>query len=63
MGLQFKDLKSGENKFIDTSKDPNYVLGQQLVQKDIEILKLQASKDSLGEQVVDHDIRLLLGGL
>ncbi len=39
------------------------ILGEQLVMKDIEIMELRQMNDSLGSQVVDHDIRLMMGGL
>jgi hypothetical protein len=39
------------------------ILGEQLVAKDFEIMELRQLNDSLGTQVVDHDIRLMMGGL
>jgi XkdW protein len=39
------------------------ILGEQLVAKDLEIMELKQLNDALGSQVVDHDIRLMIGGL
>jgi XkdW protein len=39
------------------------ILGEQLVAKDLEIMELRQLNDALGSQVVDHDIRLMMGGL
>lgn len=39
------------------------MLGQQLVEKDIQMLQLQTDNDVIGQQVVDLDIRLMMGGL
>lgn len=40
-----------------------YLLGQQLVEKDLQILELQQENQTLGSQIVDLDLRLLQGGL
>lgn len=45
------------------SKDPMIELGEEMVQKDIKIMELESQNQSLGNQVVDHDIRLMIGGL
>jgi hypothetical protein len=39
------------------------ILGEQLVAKDIEMMEMKQANDTLGNQVVDHDIRLMMGGL
>jgi hypothetical protein len=39
------------------------MLGQQLVEKDIQMLQLQTDNDVIGQQVVNLDIRLMMGGL
>ena len=39
------------------------ILGQQLVDKDLQILGLQNDNQTLGQQLVDMDLRLLKGGL
>lgn len=39
------------------------ILGQQLVEKDLQIIALQNDNQTLGQQVVDLDLRLLKGGL
>jgi hypothetical protein len=39
------------------------ILGEQLVERDIQIMELESLNDTLGQQVVDHDIRLMSGGL
>ncbi len=39
------------------------ILGQQLVEKDLQILELQQENQILGQQIVDIDLRLLMGGM
>ncbi|MBC2722043.1 hypothetical protein [Desulfosporosinus sp.] len=39
------------------------LLGQQLVEKELQILELQQENQILGQQLVDIDLRLLMGGL
>ncbi len=39
------------------------ILGQQLVEKDLQILELQQENQILGQQMVDIDLRLLMGGM
>ena len=39
------------------------ILGQQLVEKDLQILGLQQENQVLGQQLVDIDLRLLMGGM
>lgn len=39
------------------------ILGQQLVEKDLQLLELQQENQMLGLQIVDLDLRLLQGGL
>ncbi|MBC2722352.1 hypothetical protein [Desulfosporosinus sp.] len=39
------------------------LLGQQLVEKELQILELQQENQVLGQQMVDIDLRLLMGGL
>jgi hypothetical protein len=39
------------------------ILGQQLVEKDLQILELQQENQILGQQIVDIDLRLLTGGM
>ena len=39
------------------------IIGQQLVEKDIQILELQIENQLLGQQIVDIDLRLLMGGI
>lgn len=39
------------------------ILGQQLVEKDLQILELQQENQVLGQQLVDIDLRLLMGGM
>ncbi|MDF2792064.1 MAG: XkdW protein [Neobacillus sp.] len=55
-----------EQEIIDAHKSqPSEIdiLGQQIVEKDIELLQMQKINNELGQQAVDHDIRLMLGGL
>jgi len=39
------------------------IMGQQLVEKDIQVLELQTENQLLGQQIVDIDLRLLMGGI
>jgi len=39
------------------------IIGQQLVEKDLQILDLQQENQVLGQQLVDIDLRLLMGGM
>ncbi|HBV87558.1 MAG TPA: hypothetical protein DEF42_13110 [Desulfosporosinus sp.] len=39
------------------------ILGQELVEKELQILELQLENQVLGQQLVDIDLRLLMGGL
>ncbi len=39
------------------------ILGQQLVEKDLQILGMQQENQILGQQLVDIDLRLLMGGM
>ena len=39
------------------------ILGMQLVEKDMQIFSLQNDKDMLGEQLVQIDVRLMMGGM
>jgi len=39
------------------------ILGQQLVEKDIQVLELQRDNQALGQQIVGIDLRLLMGGI
>jgi len=39
------------------------IIGQQLVEKDLQILELQQENQVLGQQMVGIDLRLLMGGM
>lgn len=39
------------------------IVGQQLVEKDIQIMQLQTDDDVLGQQLVEIDIRMMMGGI
>ena len=39
------------------------ILGQQLVEKDLQVLELQRDNQALGQQIVGIDLRLLMGGI
>ena len=47
----------------DRPKTTEQLLGEQLVQIDIKNMQLETNNNNLGNQVVDHDIRLMMGGL
>jgi hypothetical protein len=39
------------------------IIGQQLVEKDIQLMQLQSDNDVLGQQLVEIDIRMMTGGI
>lgn len=63
MPLQVVNISNSKVEFANKNDDPNFILGQQLVQKDLQILKLETDNSALGKQIVDLDIRLMMGGL
>lgn len=52
-----------ESQPVVIPKDRLTLIGELLVQKDIEIMELRLQNESLGQMVVDNDIRLMMGGL
>ena len=48
---------------INVGKELNEFMGIQLVEKDTKVMGLQNSSESLGNQVVQMDIRLMMGGM
>ncbi|USK56581.1 hypothetical protein LIS82_08960 [Cytobacillus solani] len=41
------------------SKSPLDIIGEQLVEKDIRIMELEAQNDDMGQQIVEKDIQIL----
>jgi hypothetical protein len=52
-----------ESQPVVIPKDRLAIIGELLVQKDIEIMEIRMQNESLGQMVVDNDIRLMMGGL
>ena len=48
---------------INNGKETNNFLGMQLVEKDTQIFGLQRDNGALGEQLVQVEIRLMMGGI
>lgn len=50
---------------LNAPSPPNVieVMGQQIVEKELQIISLQQTNEILGQQVVDMELRLLSGGL
>jgi len=48
---------------INVEKGLNAFMGMQLVEKDVQVMGLQNSNELLGSQVVQMDIRLMMGGV
>lgn len=39
------------------------IIGQMLVEKDIQLMQIQSDNDVLGQQLVEIDIRMMMGGI
>ena len=50
-------------KQIDDGKSSSDFMGMLLVEKDMQVMGLQNSSGTLGEQIVQMDIRLMMGGM
>ena len=48
---------------LEALKQENQMLGQQLVERELEALELRTENELLGNTIVDIDLRLLAGGL
>jgi len=48
---------------INGGKETNNFLGMQLVEKDTQVFGLQKDNGALGEQLVQVEIRLMMGGI
>lgn len=69
-GWEYDEIQYGKDEYmellqkqIDTEKEKNNFLGLQIVDKDIQVFNLQNENASLGEQLVQIDIRLMMGGM
>jgi len=60
VGFKLKSVLPGEHVHQTSETE---ILGQQIVEKDLQILDLQQENQVLGQQLVDIDLRLLMGGM
>ena len=68
--FEYHEIQYGKDEYmellqkqIDTEKEKNNFLGLQIVEKDIQVFNLQNENALLGEQLVQIDIRLMMGGM
>jgi hypothetical protein len=63
--IQYKKDEHTEllQKQIDDSKSSSDFIGMLLVEKDMQVIGLQGDNKILGEQIVQMDIRLIMGGM
>ena len=63
--MQYKKDEYTEllQKQIDDSKSSSDFMGMLLVEKNMQVMGLQGDNKILGEQVVQMDIRLIMGGM
>ena len=63
--IQYKKDEYTEllQKQIDDGKSSSDFMGMLLVEKDMQAMGLQNSSGTLGEQIVQMDIRLMMGGM
>ncbi|MBK5239844.1 hypothetical protein [Clostridium sp.] len=69
-GFEYDEMQYKKDEYtellqeqIDTGKETNNFLGMLLIEKDTQVMGLQNSSESLGSQVVQMDIRLMMGGM
>lgn len=55
-----KHFESQKQPVEPPSKSPLDIIGEQLVEKDIRIMELEAQNTDLGTQIVEKDIQILL---
>ena len=63
--IQYKKDEYTEllQKQIDDSKSSSDFMGMLLVEKNMQVIGLQGDNKTLGEQIVQMDIRLIMGGM
>jgi len=61
--LLFVGLGETEPYALEIPPTETEILGQQLVEKDLQVFELQQQNQTLGQQLIDIDLRLLLGGI
>ena len=63
--IQYKKDEYTEllQKQIDDSKSSSDFMGMLLIEKDMQVMGLQNGSGALGEQIVQMDIRLMMGGM
>ena len=69
-GFEYDEIQYKKDEYtellqeqINTGKESNNFLGMLLIEKDMQVMGLQNSGESLGSQVVQMDIRLIMGGM
>ena len=62
-GINIECQKLAEQPTPTTILSETSIIGQQLVEKDLQILELQQENQVLGQQMVGIDLRLLMGGM
>ena len=69
-GFEYDEIQYKKDEYtellqeqINTGKESNNFLGMLLIEKDMQVMGLQNSSESLGSQVVQMDIRLMMGGM
>ena len=69
-GFEYDEIQYKKDEYtellqeqINASKESNNFLGILLVEKDMQVMGLQNSSGTLGEQIVQMDIRLIMGGM
>ena len=63
--IQYKKDEYTEllQKQIDDGKSSSDFMGMLLIEKDMQVMGLQNGSGALGEQIVQMDIRLMMGGM
>ena len=69
-GFEYDEIQYKKDEYtellqeqINTGKESNNFLGMLLIEKDMQVMGLRNSSESLGSQVVQMDIRLMMGGM
>lgn len=69
-GFEYDEIQYQKDEYtellqeqINNGKETNNFLGMQLVEKDTQIFGLQRDNGALGEQLVQVEIRLMMGGI
>ena len=69
-GWQYDEIQYKKDEYteflqtqIDDSKSSSDFMGMLLVEKDMQVMGLQNDSEALGGQIVQMDIRLMMGGM